>query len=410
MDQKLDKQRTQEFARKLFGFYTSGVLTLMVDIGHRTGLFEAVAKGPGGSQEIAARARLSERYVREWLCALATGGVLEYDAASRTFSLPPEHAVCLTGTSSRNLAAASQGLPMLAARLARVVECFRNGGGVPYSEYRPDFTEFMDASWRLLYDGLLVKGFLPAAKGLPERLEKGIRVPDLGCGTGHAINLMARHYPNSTFVGYDLGDDAIVRPRAACAARQASRGSRPTKRRGARTASTSAGSGRGRAPRAGRRIGARRRWGARRRRAWGVARRPRGERCPACGPGARVRVERRRAAGPRAAARGPTHDGRARRPRLQRCGRPDGAPRGGARTRGRRPRGEGRAARGDAVSARGAGARDRRRGGAADRANGRRGRMSARPSRRARAPPSGAPRRTPRGARLRPRRRRRRGG
>src|SRR5207253_256360 len=174
MEAKLDKQRTQEFARKLFGFYTSGVLTLMVDIGHRTGLFEAVAKGPGGSQEIAARARLSERYVREWLCALATGGVLEYDAASRTFSLPPEHAVCLTGTSSRNLAAASQGLPMLAARLARVVECFRNGGGVPYSEYRPDFTEFMDASWRLLYDGLLIKGFLPAAQG------GGLRAGDVG--------------------------------------------------------------------------------------------------------------------------------------------------------------------------------------------------------------------------------------
>jgi len=214
MDQKLDKQRTQEFARKLFGFYTSGVLTLMVDIGHATGLFEAAAKGRGGSEEIAARAGLHERYVREWLCALAAGGVFEYDAASRTFSLPPEHAVCLTGTSSRNLAASSQGLPMLAARLPRIVECFRNGGGVPYSEYRPDFTEFMDASWRLLYDGLLIKGFLPAVKGLPERLEKGIRVADLGCGTGHAINLMARHYPNSAFVGYDLGDDAIVRARA----------------------------------------------------------------------------------------------------------------------------------------------------------------------------------------------------
>jgi 2-polyprenyl-3-methyl-5-hydroxy-6-metoxy-1,4-benzoquinol methylase len=214
MEAKLDKQRIQEFARKLFGFYTSGVLTLMVDIGHRTGLFEALAKGPGGSEEIATRAGLDARYVREWLSSLTTGGVLEYDADSRTFSLPPEHAVCLTGTSSRNLAAGSQGLPMLAARLPRIVECFRNGGGVSYSEYRPDFTEFMDASWRLLYDGLLIKGFLPAARGLPERLEKGIRVADLGCGTGHAINLMARHYPSSTFVGYDLGEDAVARARA----------------------------------------------------------------------------------------------------------------------------------------------------------------------------------------------------
>jgi 2-polyprenyl-3-methyl-5-hydroxy-6-metoxy-1,4-benzoquinol methylase len=145
---------------------------------------------------------------------MATGGVVEYDAASKSFTLPPEHALCLTGRSSRNLAAASQNLPMLSKRLPRIVECFRAGGGVSYSEYRPDFTEAMDASWRLLYDGLLIKGFLPAAKGLPERLKSGIRVADVGCGTGHAVNLMAREYPASTFVGYDLGEDAIAKARA----------------------------------------------------------------------------------------------------------------------------------------------------------------------------------------------------
>ncbi|MBI1961945.1 MAG: class I SAM-dependent methyltransferase [Candidatus Rokubacteria bacterium] len=214
MEQTLDKQRVQEFARKLFGFYTSGVLTLMVDIGHKTGLFEAAAQGAGTSEAIAARAGLNERYVREWLGAMATGGVVEYDAATRRFSLPAEHAACLTGTSSRNLAAGSQTVPMLAKRLPRVVESFRNGGGVSYAEYRPDFTEAQDASWRLLYDGLLIKGFLPAAKGLPERLKAGISVADLGCGTGHAVNLMAREYPASRFTGYDFGEDPIARARA----------------------------------------------------------------------------------------------------------------------------------------------------------------------------------------------------
>jgi len=105
-------------------------------------------------------------------------------------------------------------VPMLSKRLPRIIESFSKGGGVSYSEYRPDFTEAMDASWRLLYDGLLIKGFLPAAKGLPERLKGGIRVADIGCGTGHAVNLMAREYPASSFVGYDLGEDAIVRARA----------------------------------------------------------------------------------------------------------------------------------------------------------------------------------------------------
>ncbi len=214
MDQKPDRQRVQDFARKLFGHYTSGILTLLVQVGHKTGLFEAAAKGPGTSQEIADRAALNERYVREWLAAMATGGVVEYDAASGVFTLPPEHAACLTGTSSRNLAGGSQTLPMLSKRLPQIIECFRAGGGVPYSEYRPDFTEAMDASWRLLYDGLLIKGFLPAAKGLPERLKEGIRAADIGCGTGHAVNLMAREYPASSFAGYDLGEDAIVVARA----------------------------------------------------------------------------------------------------------------------------------------------------------------------------------------------------
>lgn len=217
MEQKLDRQRVQEFARKLFGLYTSGILTLMVDIGHRTGLFQAVAQGGGTSSEIAARAGLDERYVREWLGAVATGGIVEYDPASRTFSLPAEHAICVTGTSSRNLAPGSQFVTMLARHVNGVAECFLKGGGIPYSDFGPDFTEAMDASWRLLYDGLLIKGFLPAATGLPERLESGIRVADLGCGTGHAINVMAREYPNSSFVGYDLDEGGIARGSAEAA-------------------------------------------------------------------------------------------------------------------------------------------------------------------------------------------------
>lgn len=214
MADQLDKRRVQEFARSLFGHYTSGLLTLMVDIGYKTGLFEALGRGPATSQELADRAGLHERYVREWLGAVTTGGLVEYDAASGGFRLPPEHAVCVTGTSSRNLAASSQVLAMLARRLSKVADSFRTGGGVPYEEFRPDFTEFQDVSWRLLYDGLLIKGFLPAAKGLPERLRAGIRVADIGCGTGHAINLMAREYPASTFVGYDFSAEAIDRARA----------------------------------------------------------------------------------------------------------------------------------------------------------------------------------------------------
>ena len=210
----LDRQRVQDFARKLFGHYTSGLLTLMVHLGHRTGLFEVLAQGPGTSAEIARRAGLDERYVREWLSAMATGGVVEYEAPAARFTLPAEHAACLTGESSRNMAAGSQMLPMLSRRVDQVARCFREGGGVPYEAFKPDFTEAQDASWRLIYDGLLLKGFLPAVPGLPERLAGGIDVADVGCGTGHAVNVMARQYPRSRFVGYDLSAEAIERGRA----------------------------------------------------------------------------------------------------------------------------------------------------------------------------------------------------
>src|SRR5262249_41373645 len=77
---ELDRKRVQEFARKVFGFYTGGVLTLMIELGYRHGLFEAAVQGPATSGELAARAGLDERYVREWLGAMATGGVIDYDA------------------------------------------------------------------------------------------------------------------------------------------------------------------------------------------------------------------------------------------------------------------------------------------------------------------------------------------
>ena len=218
MSHEIDRKRVQEFARQVFGIYTGGVLTLMIELGYRNGLFEAAAQGSATSEELAARAGLDERYVREWLGAMATGGVFDYDAATGRFTLPAEHAQVLTGPSSRNLAPGSQTLRMLATRLPAVAECFRQGGGVPYSAFQPDFTEAMDASWRRIYDGLLIKAFLPLVKGVPERLQSGIRVADVGCGTGHAVNVMAREYPRSTFVGFDLGEQAIARGRAEASA------------------------------------------------------------------------------------------------------------------------------------------------------------------------------------------------
>jgi SAM-dependent methyltransferase len=215
---RIDEARVEEFAGRLVEIYASGMLTYMVDLGHRAGLFQAAARGPATSHELARRAGLTERYVREWANALATGGVLTYDASTREYALPPEHAVCLTGAGSANLAPMSRMVTVLGPYVGGVLEAFRSGGGVPYEEYRPEFTDVMDGAGRLGYDEQLIDGYLPLTGDLPARLAEGIRVADIGCGTGHCVNLLAAAFPRSEVVGYDLAPDAIDAARREAAA------------------------------------------------------------------------------------------------------------------------------------------------------------------------------------------------
>jgi SAM-dependent methyltransferase len=216
--EQLDAQKAGEFAERLLGIYNGAMVGLMIDLGHRTGLFEAAAAGAATSEELAARAGLQERYVREWLGSVTTAGIVTYDASTRAYTLPAEHAACLTGHTGNNLAPMSQFLGFLGKHVPRVSECFREGGGVPYEEFRPEFTELMDAEGRMRYDQMLVDVYLPTVPGLVERLTAGANVADVGCGTGHCVNLMAKAFPASRFTGYDIAADAIEAGRAEAAA------------------------------------------------------------------------------------------------------------------------------------------------------------------------------------------------
>lgn len=146
MQQQIDQQGAKEFAGNLLNIYTGGALIKLIDIGHQTGLFDAASKAPATSQELAERAGLNERYVREWLGALTTGGLFAYDPASRTYALPAEHAVLLCGDTARNLAPMSHMLNVFGRNLPQLVECFRSGGGNPDSEFR-GFARRMEDVW-----------------------------------------------------------------------------------------------------------------------------------------------------------------------------------------------------------------------------------------------------------------------
>jgi ubiquinone/menaquinone biosynthesis C-methylase UbiE len=206
-----DEAKAGAFAEKMMTNFNGAAVSLMVSIGHQTGLFDSLADGVSGtSQEIAEKTGLNERYVREWLGAMTAGGLVELDHSAGTYRLPPEHAAFVTRAAGpNNLAALMQFIPLLALVEEDVVTCFREGGGVPYSSF-PKFQKLMAESSAQVHDAALIGGVLPLVDGLVSKLEAGIDVADIGCGSGHAINLMAQAFPSSRFTGFDFSAEGVA--------------------------------------------------------------------------------------------------------------------------------------------------------------------------------------------------------
>ncbi len=213
--QNIDQAKSDAFVDYMLGVLNHGALSLMISIGQKTRLFDIMSgMAPSTSEQIAGAASLHERYVREWLAAMVTGRIIEYDPAEATYSLPAEHAAWLTrAAGTNNLAFQTQYIVMLANVQGEIVDCFSRGGGVSYASF-PDFQRLMAEESTQVVDSSLLQVILPLIPGLVERLQAGIDVADIGCGSGHALNLMAQTFPKSRFSGYDFSQEGIAAAQA----------------------------------------------------------------------------------------------------------------------------------------------------------------------------------------------------
>jgi len=212
----IDRARQQKFAQKVVEDISATMTTLLGSVGDRLGLFKNLAEeGPATSAELASRTRLNERYLREWLGGMATAGYLNYDGPTKRFSLPAEHASVLAQENGPVFVGGIyQMLPAQAGVFEQVVSAFRNGGGVPQSQYDDMMWDGLGRCSATWFENLLLQQWIPALPDAKALLERGGDVADVGCGRGRGIIKLAQAFPRSRYVGYDHFGPTIARATA----------------------------------------------------------------------------------------------------------------------------------------------------------------------------------------------------
>jgi 2-polyprenyl-3-methyl-5-hydroxy-6-metoxy-1,4-benzoquinol methylase len=213
--QTIDEAAVEAFVGRALGDLGGAMTTLFCALGDRLGLLKALAAdGPVSSEDLAARLRLNERYVREWLRGMTAAGYLEYEPESQRFLLPAEHAPVLAQeTGPVFFGGVYQELVGSLAALARVADAFRAGGGTPQETYPPEFWEGMERFTAGWFENLLLTEWLPAVPEVQDKLERGAKVADVGCGAGRALIKLAAAFPSSRSSGYDEFEGQLARAR-----------------------------------------------------------------------------------------------------------------------------------------------------------------------------------------------------
>ena len=211
----VQERSTEAFVEQALGDLAASYGGVMVSTGHRLGLYRALAgQGPLSSFELASRTGCEERYVREWLDSQVASGYLAYHEGSETYELPAEHVPVLADETSPVFLPAAYDVPAsMWLDQERTLEVFRTGEGVPWGEHDGRLACGVAAFYRNAYGAVLVPEWLPALDGVVEKLERGARVADVGCGHGYSTILMASAFERSRFVGFDTHAESVAAAR-----------------------------------------------------------------------------------------------------------------------------------------------------------------------------------------------------
>ena len=211
----VQERSTEAFIEQALADLAASYGGVMVSTGHRLGLYRALAgQGPLSSFELASRTRCEERYVREWLNSQVASGYLAYHEGSETYELPAEHVPVLADETSPVFLPAAYDVPAsMWLDQERTLEVFRTGDGVPWGEHDARLACGVAAFYRNAYGAVLVPEWLPALGGVVEKLERGARVADVGCGHGYSTILMASAFERSRFVGFDAHAESVAAAR-----------------------------------------------------------------------------------------------------------------------------------------------------------------------------------------------------
>ena len=214
-DTQLRPEALDAFGNQFLTILNHAAVAQMISVGHRVGLFSTMHRtGAVSSGELADAANLHERYVREWLGAMAAGGIVEVDPTGTIYTLPPVHAAMLAPEGDGEcLAHLAQYISMFGLNEERLIKCFQQGGGVPYEAF-PRFHQMMAEDSGQTVVEPLFEHLLPLDPQIGDQLEAGIEVLDVGCGRGRALLAMAERFPHSRFTGLDLSGAAIDWARA----------------------------------------------------------------------------------------------------------------------------------------------------------------------------------------------------